>query len=258
MDLRVTLIQRSLVWESPAENRALCGDQLRSLRGQTDVIVLPEMFTTGFSMEPERLAEPTGGPTWDWLKTQAREIDAAICASVMAADGDRYVNRLVFALPDGAVHHYDKRHLFRMGGEHDHYSAGARHLVVAFRGWRIAPLVCYDLRFPVWSRRRQGYDYDLLLYVANWPSRRAFAWRQLLIARAIENQSFVAGVNRIGEDGLGVHHDGDSAMHDPFGAELLALGSVAGMATVKLDRQVLDSFREKFPAHLDADRFDLH
>jgi len=258
LDLRVTLIQRSLVWESPAENRALCGDQLRSLRGQTDLIVLPEMFTTGFTMEPERLAETTGGPTWDWLQSQAREIDAAVCASVMAADGDRYVNRLVFALPDGAIHHYDKRHLFRMGGEHDHYSAGTRHLVVAFRGWRIAPLVCYDLRFPVWSRRRPDYDYDLLLYVANWPSRRAFAWRQLLIARAIENQTFVAGVNRIGEDGLGVHHDGDSAIHDPVGAEMLTLGSTAGMATVNLDRSALDSFREKFPAHLDADPFDLH
>jgi predicted amidohydrolase len=175
----------------------------------------------------------------------------------MTLDGGRCLNRLLFATPDGRVARYDKRHLFRMGQEHEHYSAGNSTLVVEFRGWRIAPLVCYDLRFPVWSRRRPGYEYELLVYVANWPARRSYAWRQLLIARAIENQCCVAGVNRVGEDGKGVAHDGGSALHDALGAALVSAGSAETVVTATLDRDALLQFREKFPAQLDADAFQL-
>jgi predicted amidohydrolase len=257
MNLRVTLVQTALDWENPVANRARFDRLLQPLGGSTDLVVLPEMFTTGFSMEPERLAEQAGGPTTQWLAGQARRLDAAVCGSVMTLDGGRCVNRLLFATPDGRVARYDKRHLFRMGQEHEHYSAGNSTLVVEFRGWRIAPLVCYDLRFPVWSRRRPGYEYDLLVYVANWPARRSYAWRQLLIARAIENQCCVAGVNRVGEDGEGVVHDGGSAVHDALGAALLEPGSSEAVVTAALDREALLQFREKFPAQLDADAFQL-
>ncbi|MFO1428136.1 MAG: amidohydrolase [Steroidobacteraceae bacterium] len=257
MNLRVTLVQQPLHWEDPAANLAAFERLLAPLAGQTDLVVLPEMFTTGFSMQPQRLAEPADGSGARWLTGQAQRLGAAVSGSIMTRAGGHCVNRLWFATPDGALHHYDKRHLFRMAGEHEAYAAGDRGLVVEWRGWRIAPLVCYDLRFPVWSRRRPGYDYDLLLYVANWPARRRYAWSQLLIARAIENQACVVGVNRVGADGAGVPHAGDSAAHDHLGAPLAVLGDDAGLRTVELDREALSQFRERFPAHLDADRFEL-
>lgn len=258
MSLRVSLVQADLVWEDPARNLAALDGAVAGLVGQTDVVVLPEMFTTGFSMDPSRLAEPAGaGPGFDWLRTRARSHDAAFIGSLMTRDGARHVNRLWVALPDGTMLHYDKRHLFRMGREHEHYAPGASRLVVEFRGWRIAPLVCYDLRFPVWSRRSPEFDYDLLVYVANWPARRSFAWQSLLVARAIENQCFVAGVNRVGRDGAGVAHEGGSALHDCLGASLAAPGGSAGVATVALDLATLREFRRAFPAHLDADRFTI-
>jgi predicted amidohydrolase len=259
MTLRVTLVQAGLHWQDPAANRAAFDARLGALgAGATDLVVLPEMFTTGFSMDSASLAEPAAGPTVAWLRGWARRLDAAVMGSVMTRDGERCVNRLWFATPDGALQQYDKRHLFRMAGEHEHFAAGSASLVVVFRGWRIAPLVCYDLRFPVWSRRRPGFDYDLLVYVANWPARRAHAWRQLLVARAIENQSYVVGVNRVGADGTGIAHDGDSVAHDFLGMPVAALGSAATEATAALDLAALREFRERFPAHLDADRFELH
>ncbi len=257
MTLRVSLVQTELHWEAPLQNRQALAAQLEPLRGATDLVVLPELFTSGFSMEPERLAEPAGGATFGWLQEQARELDAAVCGSVMTRVGSGHVNRLLFATPDGEVAHYDKRHLFRMGREHEHYEPGRRRVVVGFRGWRIALQVCYDLRFPVWSRRRADHDYDLLLYVANWPARRAYAWRQLLIARAIENQCCVVGVNRVGADGKGIAHDGNSVAHDWLGSPLLDLGTAPAVATVQLDLAALREFREAFPAHLDADAFEL-
>jgi len=256
--LRVSLVQADLHWQDPAGNRARFDERLGEMApGSVDVVILPEMFTTGFSMDSASLAEPAAGPTAQWLQSWSRRLGAAVTGSVMTRDGDRFVNRLWFATPEGALHRYDKRHLFRMAGEHEHFAAGRESLVVQFRGWRIAPLVCYDLRFPVWSRRREGFDYDLLVYVANWPARRAYAWRQLLIARAIENQSYVVGVNRVGPDGNGIAHDGDSAAHDFLGMPLATLGSAATVATVSLDLEALREFRERFPAHLDADRFAL-
>jgi len=256
--LRVTLVQQPLAWGDPAANRARFAGLLTPLAGATDLIVLPETFTTGFSMEVERLAEPAGGPTTTWLRDLAQELDAAITGSVITAEGGRCYNRLLWAQPGGAtLRHYDKRHLFRMGREHEHFAPGAAAWSVPWRGFNVCPLVCYDLRFPVFSRRRAGLDYELLLYVANWPSPRAHAWSTLLKARAIENQAYVVGVNRVGPDGHGIAHSGDSAAIDYFGQPLAEAGSVPAVLTVELDAGRLRAFREKFPAHLDADRFTL-
>ena len=255
--LRVTLLQTHLVWEDPEANRRALVRELQGLAGTTDLIVLPEMFTTGFSMQPERMAEDAGGPTAAWLQTLAAELDAAVVGSVMTRAGGRHYNRLLWATPQGPLQHYDKRHLFRMGGEDTHYAAGNELLLVEWRGFRIAPLICYDLRFPVWSRRRSGYDYDLLIYVANWPAVRRHAWTTLLPARAIENQCYVAGVNRCGNDGVGVPYAGDSIVHDFRGEPLAAVPAGPGQTTISLDRDALIEFRKRFPAHLDADGFTL-
>ena len=255
--LRVSLVQQPLLWHDRAANRARFAELLRPLAGQTDLVVLPETFTTGFSMEVERQAEPPGGETSEWLAQLARWLGAVITGSVITLEGARYYNRLLWASPAGELRYYDKRHLFRMGREHEHFAAGRAAWSVAFRGFSVCPLVCYDLRFPVWSRRRPGLDYDLLLYVANWPAARADAWRQLLRARAIENQAYVVGVNRVGDDGLGVPHAGDSAAIDFRGGTLADAGNAPALLTVELPREPLVAFREKFPAHLDADRFTL-
>jgi len=255
--LRVSLLQQPLVWHDGAANRARFEELLLPLAGSTDLAVLPETFTTGFSMEVERIGEPAGGPTVGWLRRLAAALDAAITGSVVTLDAGRYYNRLLWATPDGEVRQYDKRHLFRMGREHEHFTQGRSAWSVAWRGFRICPLVCYDLRFPVFSRRRPGLDYDLLLYVANWPAARAEAWRQLLRARAIENQAYVAGVNRVGADGKGVFYGGDSALIDFLGRPVAEGGDSAGIISAALEPGPLAAFREKFPAHLDADRFTL-
>lgn len=255
--LRVSLIQTELAWEDPAQNRRALAGVAADLAGATDVVVLPEMFTTGFSMEPERLAEEAASDTAAWMLELASRLDAAVTGSVMTRDGGRCYNRLLWATPDGMLAHYDKRHLFRMGAEHRHYTGGSAGLLVHWRGFHVAPLVCYDLRFPVWSRRRSGYDYDVLLYVANWPAVRRHAWRSLLVARAIENQCYVVGVNRVGRDGHGVAHSGDSVVHDFKGEPVVELGSEPAVVTAVIDRAALDEFRDRFPAQLDADRFTL-
>jgi predicted amidohydrolase len=256
--LRVTLVQQPLVWGDPVANRERLAAVLAPLAGSTDLVVLPETFTTGFSMEVERLGERAGGPTGVWLADLAQELDAAITGSVITADGGRYYNRLLWAEPGGApLKHYDKRHLFRMGQEHRHFTPGGSPWTVTWRGFSICPLVCYDLRFPVFSRRRPGLDYELLVYVANWPAPRSLAWRTLLKARAIENQACVVGVNRVGPDGHGIAHAGDSAALDHLGSPLAELGAEPALVTVELDAARLAAFREKFPAHLDADRFTL-
>jgi predicted amidohydrolase len=257
MKLRVTLIQQPLVWQDPVANRERFESLLLPLAGQTDLVVLPETFTTGFSMEVERAAEPAGGATVQWLQKNAARIDAAITGSVITEEGGNYFNRLLFATPSGELRSYDKRHLFRMGREHQHFTPGRAAWTVEWRGLRICPQVCYDLRFPVFSRRRPELDYDVLLYVANWPAARVYAWSQLLKARAIENQAFVIGVNRVGVDGVGVEHTGESAANDFLGMPLAALGNVPAVATVALDGEALQAFRERFPAQLDADRFSL-
>jgi omega-amidase len=255
--LRVTLVQQPLVWHDAAANRARFEALLAPLAGHTDLVVLPETFTSGFSMEVERLAEPADGATSAWLGRLAGQLDTAITGSVITQAGGHFYNRLLWVPPAGSPRHYDKRHLFRMGCEHQHFSPGRAAWSVAWRGMRVCPLVCYDLRFPVYSRRRPQLEYELLLYVANWPAPRADAWRQLLRARAIENQAYVVGVNRVGPDGNGVPYAGDSAAIDFLGRPLAEAGAAAGVITVALEREPLEAFREKFPAHLDADRFTL-
>ena len=253
--LRVTLVQTELAWQAPATNRRALAAHFRGLVGHTDLVVLPEMFSTGFSMDAEGLAETMDGPTVDWMREEAAALGCVITGSLIVRDGARCHNRLVWARPDGSTEHYDKRHLFRLAGEQDHFAAGSRRVVTEIKGWRVCPMICYDLRFPVWSRSRG--DYDLLLYVANWPQRRALAWSTLLRARAIENLSYVVGVNRIGRDGNGVTYSGDSVALDFLGQPLSSEGGGDRVETVVLDREALAGHRVSFPAHLDADRFSL-
>ncbi|MBL7953153.1 MAG: amidohydrolase [Flavobacteriales bacterium] len=255
-DLRVTLVQSMLHWEDAAANRAMFSEKLTALKGTTDLVVLPEMFTTGFSMRSTELAEPMSGPTVAWMKEQAKATGAALYGSVIITDGGKYFNRGLFVTPEGQVTAYDKRHLFRFADETSHYSAGQERVVVEWHGWRILLQVCFDLRFPVFARNRG--DYDAMLYVANWPEARRYPWSQLLIARAIENQVYVAGVNRVGMDGKGIHYTGDSVVIDPRGAVMGQVEpSQEGFATVELDRTVLEDFRAKFPVAKETDDFDL-
>nr|WP_298718574.1 amidohydrolase [uncultured Steroidobacter sp.] len=257
--LHVTLIQTDLVWHDPEANRRRLQERCGGLAGQTDLIVLPEMFTTGFTMAPESVAEPANGPTVTWMREQAAKLGAVITGSIATRDGDGYYNRLVWMRPDGTHETYDKRHLFRMAHEQDHYSPGTRRLVVELKGFKILPLVCYDLRFPVWSRNKIGTDggYDVLLYVANWPERRRHPWQTLLKARAIENLSYCIGVNRVGKDGTGIDYTGDSAAIDYLGQPMTPASEQEFVTTVTLDKTALDGFRAKFPAYLDADEFQL-
>jgi predicted amidohydrolase len=255
--LRVSLVQQPLVWQDGEANRARFEELLRPLAGATDLVVLPETFTSGFSMEVERLGEPPGGATTQWLRRLSAALGAVVTGSMITLEGGHYYNRLLWASPHGELRHYDKRHLFRMGREHQHFTPGRTAWSVEWRGFRVCPLVCYDLRFPVFSRRRAELDYDLLVYVANWPAPRADAWRQLLRARAIENLAYVVGVNRVGEDGHGVAHSGDSAAIDFRGRTLVDAGNTPALLTVELALRPLEEFRAKFPAHLDADRFTL-
>ena len=254
--LRVSLVQTELAWQNPEQNRAQFTQLLQDLVGQTDLIVLPEMFTTGFMMTPETHAENYGGATFTWLQEQAQHLNAAICGSVATAVEEQYTNRFMFATPNGEMQFYDKHHLFRMGDEVNHYSAGLERKIFHYQGWRILPQVCYDLRFPVFMRNRN--DYDLALVVANWPAVRRKPWRTLLQARAMENQSYAVGVNRVGTDGLGLAYSGDSLAVD-FKGELLIdqAEDVAFVETVALNLVALQQFREQFPAWMDADEFDL-
>lgn len=262
-DLRITLVQGDTRWHDPAANRDHYGELIGGLCGQTDLVLLPETFTSGFSNDAIAQAETMEGPTVAWLREQARALDAAVCGSVQLRDGDAVFNRLLFATPDGALHHYDKRHLFRYGREHERYAAGRERLTIDWRGWRICPLVCYDLRFPVFSRNRYdveragALDYDLLLYVANWPSARAYPWKTLLRARAIENLCYVAGLNRVGTDGNGLHYSGDSAVIDFVGHPVSECGEEVLVVTTTLQAAELAAHRERFPAMLDGDRFEL-
>lgn len=261
-DLRVSLVQAATVWRDARANRDLYGELVRPLGGHTDLVVLPETFTSGFSNEAIGEAETMDGPSVAWLRELAREVDAAVTGSMVIREGAEVFNRLLFATPDGALMQYDKRHLFRMAREHERYAAGGPKLLVEWRGWRICPQVCYDLRFPVFARNvfdtaAGRFDYDLILWVANWPAPRRYAWQTLLRARAIENLACVVGVNRVGVDGNELAYAGDSVALDALGQPVIELGAQSQVATTRLDAAALCAHRQRFPAQLDADRFQL-
>ena len=262
-NLRISLVQGATRWHDPEGNREYYGELIGALHGITDLVVLPETFTSGFSNDVIDRAEDMDGPTVAWMRDWARELDAAVTGSVQLRTEKGVSNRLLFVTPDGAVQTYDKRHLFRYAGEHERYAAGRDRLTVDWRGWRICPLVCYDLRFPVFSRNRydveraDGLDYDLLLYVANWPAARANAWRTLLRARAMENLCYVVGVNRVGTDGNGLAYAGDSGVFDYLGNPMSECTDMEVVSTTTLFLEELKAHRERFPAMLDADRFEL-
>ena len=256
-DLTVSFIQTKLHWQDAAANRATLDVALARLSAPTDLIVLPEMFTTGFSMEAATLAEPMDGPTVAWLRAHAAAHNAVITGSVIIEENGQYYNRLLWVRPDGSLSYYDKRHLFTLAGEQHTYTPGQTRLVEEWRGWRICPLVCYDLRFPVWSRNQPVAPFDLLLYVANWPAVRRTAWMTLLRARAIENVACALGVNRVGRDNLGHDYSGDSALLDAQGNYLVEAGAENAVFTYTLQRDELDAFRARFAALHDGDAFEL-
>lgn len=261
--LRISLIQGATRWHDLAGNRDYYGALVGPLAGQTDVIVLPETFTSGFTNETLSQAETMDGAGLAWLRRLAADVQAVITGSMVIRAGQFCYNRLVWMRPDGTFALYDKRHLFRMANEHERYGSGSQRLIVELNGWRICPMVCYDLRFPVWVRNRHGasaadrLDYDLLLFVANWPSPRRYAWQTLLRARAIENLCYCVGLNRVGSDGNGLNYSGDSAVVDFLGQPLIELGAQEQVVTVSLDAAALAAHRERFPAWMDADRFQL-
>lgn len=254
--LSVTLLQTELHWEDAEANRAMFTKKMDAIEGETDLIVLPEMFTTGFSMNAEKLAEPTHGPTVQWMAQHARQHKAAVTGSVIVREDGAYFNRLFFVFPDGTYQTYDKKHTFTLAGEHKVYSAGKQRLVVDYLGWKICPLVCYDLRFPVWARNT--VDYDVLLYVANWPQKRVAAWDALLKARAIENMSYCIGVNRIGDDGNGHPYVGHSAVYDVLGNQLSTIAWESDFTeTVVLEKEHINHLREQLRFLIDRDSFQL-
>jgi len=259
-DLNVTLVQTPLHWEDKSANLAMLEEKLFNYEEETDLIVLPEMFNTGFSMSAEKLAEPMNLHTFKWMKQMATQKNIVITGSYIVKEDGKYFNRLIWMQPDGNYTTYDKRHLFRMADEHHHFNMGQESPIVELKGWKIKPLICYDLRFPVWSRNTSKNDtlaYDLLLYVANWPAARVNAWDALLKARAIENLSYSLGVNRIGDDGNDIPFNGHSGAYNFKGETLCFLNEEEFIQTVKLSASELTKGREKFPAYLDADNFNI-
>ena len=251
-DLTVTILQCELAWEDPEANLRMFDNRLDRLDQPTDLVVLPEMFTTGFSMNASELAQDMAGPSVAWMRATAERLRIDLVGSMIIIDESRYYNRLIWAKPDRTLATYDKRHLFRMSGEHETYSSGDRTVIVELKGWQICPFICYDLRFPVWTRNSKK-QYDLALFVANWPAPRSVHWETLLKARAIENLCYVVGVNRVGMDGNGLPYDGKSAIIDPKGDVLFQQKDTPVMHTETLSHDVLTSYRKAFPAWMDAD-----
>jgi omega-amidase len=255
--LRITFLQFDLAWENPEQNRAYIEREARQLTGKSDLLILPETFTTGFSMRPSGLAESMDGPTVNWLVDLSRTTGTAICGSLIIKDNDLYYNRFVFVTPKGEILFYNKRHLFSIGGESIAFTTGNQRLIVRYLGWRIALYVCYDIRFPVWCRNLN--DTDLMIFSANWPAARNEVWKTLLKARAIENQVYVAGVNRIGTDDAGVLYLGESQLINPRGEVLPTSNqSNKGLFSYDISMEGLTAFREKFPVAKDADQFTIN
>ena len=248
--MKLTILQRDIVWADPAENVRRAEDAINRNPG-ADLYVLPEMFSTGFCTQPEGIAEPVENQTVSWIKAKASQTGAAIAGSIAVHEDGKYYNRFHFVTPDGNITTYDKKHLFTFGGEHKRFTAGSERVIVTYKGFRILLEICYDLRFPVWSRNKG--DYDMIIYVASWPTPRVEAWKALLTARAIENQCYVVGVNRVGED-PGNNYCGGSRVIDPYGQIMAECEDGKEMeATAKVDMEVLEAFRAKFPVLDDAD-----
>ena len=257
-DLRISFLQFDIAWEDKQRNLEYIKSQIHALKGKSNLLVLPEMFTTGFTNNCHPLAESMDGPTIQQLKQLAHHNDLAIAGSLLIVENNNFYNRFVFIHPTGDIQYYDKKHLFRLGAEVKNFTAGKTHTIVSYLGWHIALQVCYDLRFPVWSRNKNN-SYDLLLYTANWPDSRIAAWEILLQARAIENMAYVCGVNRVGTDGNNLFYSGRSLLFDPKG-RLLGQGgnkSEEACITLSLSKDNLDHFRQKFPVWEDADAFTI-
>lgn len=260
-DLKITIIQSDLVWENPGQNLANFDKKIDALTVQPDIIVLPETFNTGFSINPEKCAESMEGSTVKWMQQKAKDKDCVIVGSLLVKENGLVFNRMVWMHPDGSYSTYDKRHLFRMSDEYKLMNSGFERKVISIKGWKINLLICYDLRFPVWSKNTYkdgNYEFDLMLYVANWPAARSHIWQCLLKARAIENQAFVVGVNRIGKDGNGTEHSGDSMIIDPQANILLqANAAKEEIHSVMLSHKFLQEFRNKFTVGMDWDNFSV-
>ena len=255
--LRISMIQSHIIWEDRDENLGYYGELLRRVSGKTDIAVLPETFTTGFSMEVERLADTMDGPTIPAIKSWAVKYNLAVAGSFIVKDNGNYFNRAFFITPEGDEYYYDKRHLFRMADEDKHFTAGNKRTVISYKGWNICLQLCYDILFPIWRRNRNN-DYDLLLYVANWPEARKKVWKTLLPARAVENMAYVCGVNRVGIDGKGFTYRGDSMVFSPKGKKLADAGKREEITrTCTLNKEDLDELRAKFPVWKDADAFSI-
>ncbi len=261
--LTLTLIQTQLHWEDKEANLAMLEQKIKAIQKKIEVVILPEMFSTGFSMKPEQFSETMDGTAIQWMKRIAAQKRIILTGSLIIKDGDNFYNRLIWMLPNGEYGYYDKRHLFAYGEEDKHYSAGNKRLIAAVKGWKINLQVCYDLRFPVWARQfpaapevnGRELEYDLLIYVANWPERRNHAWKTLLQARAIENQCFVIGVNRVGNDGNNIYHCGDSMVINALGEILYHKVHDQDVFTITLQKNSLEEIRNKFPFWKDADTF---
>ncbi|GAB4343525.1 MAG: nitrilase family protein [Flammeovirgaceae bacterium] len=257
-NINITLFQTFIHWEDITANLSALEEKIWNINTKTDVIVLPEMFNTGFTMNVQKCAEPMNLTTLKWMKQMAAQTGAVITGSFIVKEKNDYFNRLFWVQPDRTFYYYDKKHLFTIANEHLYFKSGKEKLIIEYKGWKICPLICYDLRFPVWSRNRfdkEAFDYDILLYVANFPQTRIQAWDILLPARAIENLSYSVGVNRIGTDGNNILYNGHSAAYDYKGNQLLFCGEEENIENISLDFYKLQEYRKKFPAHLDADSF---
>jgi predicted amidohydrolase len=255
--LTFSLIQTQLFWEQKEENLRMLANKIDRIEMPTEIVVLPEMFSTGFSMQPQLLAEQMDGPTVQWMQETAAKKRIILTGSLIIQENDQFYNRLLWVLPNGEIGHYDKRHRFAFAGEDKHYAAGNKRLIAQVKGWKLNLQICYDLRFPVWARQQadQAPEYDVLLNVANWPERRSHAWKTLLTARAIENQCYVIGVNRVGTDGKDIYHSGNSMVIDPLGEVLYHREHEEDVHTITLQKHALNEVRERFPFWKDADQF---
>ena len=258
--LTLTIIQTDLVFENKEANLQRLKAKIETLEKRTEIVLLPEMFSTGFSMQPALFAETMEGETVQWMKEIAETNKIIVTGSIIIEEDGQYFNRLIWMLPTGQLGYYDKRHLFAYGEEDKHYTAGSKRLIASVKGWKINLQVCYDLRFPVWSRQQSaatGSEYDLLVYVANWPEKRSHAWKTLLCARAIENQCFVAGVNRVGKDNKNIYHSGNSLIIDPLGQVLYHMADEEDVFTITLQKEDVDKVRAQFPFWKDGDAFTI-